>query len=118
MKNKLSTPPKTDVATDDIAATEATANPDGTSLQPASTDSDATDATAAAPPEMLTMSADDLSRLLTQAEERGYRRASAPAEAEPVQPGLYEEPDALGQQPAGWKASPLLSSRRPSIWDR
>ena len=118
MKNKPSTSTQADVANADAPATETADKPCNTTQQPTSTDTAAVDPPPAATPEMLTMTADDLSQLLSQAEERGYRRASATDNTDPVQPGIYEEPDAIGQQPAGWKASPLLSSRRPSIWDR
>lgn len=118
MKNKPSTSAQTDVTNADVPATETADKPSDTAPQPTSADTATTEPPATSAPEMLTMTADDLSQLLSQAEERGYRRASTAADTDPVQPGIYEEPDAIGQQPAGWKASPLLSSRRPSIWDR
>lgn len=70
-------------------------------------------------PSTVTLTADDLARLIDQAEARGYSRAQSQAAAQPqAEAGMYEEPQSLQPTPSGWKESPLLSSPRQSIWDR
>lgn len=70
------------------------------------------------PRQSLTLDAEQLDNLIDRAERRGYERAMAAASSSDT-PGLYEEPSASRPpEPDGWKSSPLLQSRRQSIWDR
>lgn len=115
MKNEKHTEP---TPVENTSPTTATTTPESaTEVQTPVTGSDTPPV--ADRPSTVTLTADDLARLIDQAEARGYSRAQSQASAQPqAEAGMYEEPQSLQPTPSGWKESPLLSSPRQSIWDR